>query len=163
LKINKKSKFYKARLYSTNSNDNNFTSQTKVNITSVDIYCKENNIKKIDFMKIDTQGFEEEVLVGSKKMLKEQKIGIIQLEFIFGFAYKKQANLFKIQKILYQNGFKCIAITNSGNILSWSAFQSDFLYVKKNIYDYIEKLHEDNKDIKGVTKSIKKQFEQQLY
>tara|TARA_Y100001970_G_C14001568_1_gene733672 strand:- start:108 stop:956 length:849 start_codon:yes stop_codon:yes gene_type:complete len=161
--MDKKSKFYKARLYSTSSNDSNFTSQTKINVTSVDSYCNENNIEEIDFMKIDTQGFEEEVLMGSKKMLREQKIGIIQLEIIFGFAYEKQSSLFKIEENLYQNGYRCIAVTNSGNILSWSAFQSDFLYVKKDIFDYIKKIHEENEDIKGVTKSIKKQIEQQLY
>ena len=88
---------------------------------------------------------------------------LIQLEIIFGFAYEKQSSLFKIEENLYQNGYRCIAVTNSGNILSWSAFQSDFLYVKKDIFDYIKKIHEENEDIKGVTKSIKKQIEQQLY
>ena len=163
LPMDKKSKFYKARLYNSSSNDSNFTNQTKIDVTSVDNYCNDNNIKEIDFMKIDTQGFEEEVLQGSKKMLQEHKISIIQLEIIFGFAYEKNSSMFKIEENLYQNGYKCIGITNSGNVLSWSAFQSDFLYVKKDIYDHIKNLHEENKDIKGVMKSIKKQKGQVLY
>ena len=40
-------------------------------------------------MKIDTQGFEPEVLDGSFEMLSNQKIKILEIELILGFAYEK--------------------------------------------------------------------------
>ncbi len=49
--------------------------------TTLDIFCEQNNIDFIDFLKIDTEGHEFEVLQGSKRMLSEKKISIIQFEF----------------------------------------------------------------------------------
>ncbi len=49
--------------------------------TTLDDFCKINNINYIDFLKIDTEGHELEVLKGGMKMIHENKIGIIQFEF----------------------------------------------------------------------------------
>lgn len=50
-------------------------------IKTLDSFCTENNVKNIDFIKIDTEGYEYEVLKGSKKFIEQNKIGIIQFEF----------------------------------------------------------------------------------
>ncbi|MDH3972686.1 MAG: FkbM family methyltransferase [Deltaproteobacteria bacterium] len=42
----------------------------KVSTTSLDIWAEENNIKEVDFIKLDVQGAELEVLKGGKKLLK---------------------------------------------------------------------------------------------
>ncbi|SFB60110.1 FkbM family methyltransferase [Algoriphagus aquimarinus] len=46
-----------------------------------DEYCRDNSIHEIDFLKIDTEGFESNVLKGFNQMLKENKIRIIQFEY----------------------------------------------------------------------------------
>lgn len=51
-----------------------------VSTETVDSYCTKNNINKINFLKIDTEGFEYNVLLGSEKMLNNKNIGIIQFE-----------------------------------------------------------------------------------
>lgn len=48
---------------------------------TVDEFCSTNNIDFIDFIKIDTEGNELEVLVGANYMLSNNKINIIQFEF----------------------------------------------------------------------------------
>jgi FkbM family methyltransferase len=50
-------------------------------ITNVDTFCEKNHVYHIDFMKIDTEGHELEVLIGAADMISNKKIDIIQFEF----------------------------------------------------------------------------------
>jgi len=53
----------------------------EIEITTVDEFCKEHYIEQIDFLKIDTEGNELDVLIGASRMLAENRIRIIQFEF----------------------------------------------------------------------------------
>jgi FkbM family methyltransferase len=53
----------------------------KVNVSTVDIICHQNSITEIDFLKIDVEGYELDVLKGAEKMLQSESIKIIQFEF----------------------------------------------------------------------------------
>lgn len=53
----------------------------KVNILTIDKFCKDNQIVKIDFLKIDTEGNELEVLKGASELLNNKGIDVIQFEF----------------------------------------------------------------------------------
>ncbi len=57
------------------------TSAAKVRTTSIDDFCAQKNIGYIDFLKIDTEGHELEVLRGAHGMIENKKIGMIQFEF----------------------------------------------------------------------------------
>lgn len=61
----------------------NFSIQNKetVRIDTIDNYCAANRIEEIDFLKIDAEGHDFEVLKGASKMLKDGKIKIIQFEY----------------------------------------------------------------------------------
>ena len=50
-------------------------------LTTLDLFCKQEGISNIDFLKIDTEGNELNVLKGAKRMLLSGKIKIIQFEF----------------------------------------------------------------------------------
>lgn len=50
-------------------------------VTTIDTFCLENGIDKIDFLKIDVEGHELNVLLGAERMLKNNKIDYIQFEF----------------------------------------------------------------------------------
>ena len=52
-----------------------------VRAITVNSFCEENNIEYIDFMKIDTEGAEMDVLHGAEELLAENNIGIIQFEY----------------------------------------------------------------------------------
>ena len=52
-----------------------------IELTTIDNYCTENNIEKIDFLKLDVEGHELKVLQGAAKMISRQKIDFIQFEF----------------------------------------------------------------------------------
>jgi FkbM family methyltransferase len=55
--------------------------QEEITLDTVDNYCRENGISKIDFLKIDTEGNELNVLKGAQKMIASSEINIIQFEF----------------------------------------------------------------------------------
>lgn len=52
-----------------------------IQLRTIDDYCSETCISRIDYLKIDVEGHELEVLKGSRKMLEEGKIGMIQFEY----------------------------------------------------------------------------------
>ncbi|MCS6967284.1 MAG: FkbM family methyltransferase [Cytophagales bacterium] len=53
----------------------------QVSLSTVDSYCKENNIEHIHFLKLDVEGHEIAVLKGAENMLSSKKIDFIQFEF----------------------------------------------------------------------------------
>jgi len=52
-----------------------------IKVRTLDNFCEVNKIKKIDFLKIDVEGSELNVLKGAKKMIEDNKIQFIQFEF----------------------------------------------------------------------------------
>jgi FkbM family methyltransferase len=81
-----------------------------VDITTIDAYCKENDISKIDFLKIDTEGLEIKVLLGAESMLKAGKIIYIYAECTFDKEYTQNTYFEKLYEFLKQYNFKLRAI-----------------------------------------------------
>jgi FkbM family methyltransferase len=52
----------------------------KIKMETLDSFCLKNAIESIDFLKMDIQGYEFQVLKGAKKMLEKGKIHRIQFE-----------------------------------------------------------------------------------
>jgi len=52
-----------------------------VDIISISEYCHENDINRIDFLKIDTEGHDFWVLQGAEPLLRDQQIEVVQLEY----------------------------------------------------------------------------------
>ncbi len=51
-----------------------------IQLDSISRFCEEHKIETIDFLKIDAEGYEIEVLTGAAPMLKSQRISFILLE-----------------------------------------------------------------------------------
>lgn len=87
----------------------------KIKLSTVDDYCEENKIKKINFLKIDVERHELSVLKGAEKMIAGGKIDFIQFEFggcnidsrtyFQDFFYKLKDN-FRIYRILKDGLFE---------------------------------------------------------
>ena len=73
-KINTKSKYLKRKLKVLKiSNLENYIKRIPIKIISLDYYLKNNNIKFIDLIKIDTEGYELEILKGLSKNFNKVK------------------------------------------------------------------------------------------
>lgn len=60
--------------------NSNFTHSELIQLRTIDSFCEENKISTIDFLKMDVQGFEFNILKGAKKMLRNNAIKFIQFE-----------------------------------------------------------------------------------
>lgn len=74
-------------------------------MTTGDQYCSENNIDRIDLLKIDVEGAEHLVLEGFKTMLAKGAIKVIQFEY--GYASGDVKFLIKDYYALFEHyGYK---------------------------------------------------------
>jgi FkbM family methyltransferase len=53
----------------------------EIDLTTIDAYCREQKIDRINFLKLDIEGHELDALKGAQQMINEQKIDFIQFEF----------------------------------------------------------------------------------
>jgi FkbM family methyltransferase len=83
----------------------NIVANTEISvlISTLDKIISEQNLELIHLLKIDTQGYEKEVLSGAPKTLN--KTLILEVEVIFADLYKKQSKLSDLEKILAPKGF----------------------------------------------------------
>lgn len=75
-----------------------FEETVEVECISIDIFCEENDIGHIDFIWMDTQGAEREVLMGAKNMLPN--IDFIYTEYYDEEMYENCAGLSEIQELI---------------------------------------------------------------
>jgi len=113
--INKKSKWAKIRSNEKSVTIDEFTkSEEEVEVMTVDKYCENNNIKKIDILKIDVQGYENKVLEGAINTIKNGLINTMEIEMNFSDHYEKKLSFYDIEKLLVPNGYELCAIKNTG-------------------------------------------------
>jgi len=105
--IDKESKYYKRKFRLINFLNNKETYQKiKIKISKLKDYIEKNNIKKIDFMKIDTEGYEFEILLGLENKIKI--VDIIMFEHHYDNMIKKGYTFEDINKLLIKNNFNKI-------------------------------------------------------
>lgn len=51
--------------------ESNYDKTEFIEMTTIDDFIKENNIQKVDFIKIDTEGYEKQILKGGQKTIKK--------------------------------------------------------------------------------------------
>tara|TARA_B110000858_G_C17793315_1_gene471088 strand:- start:1701 stop:2456 length:756 start_codon:yes stop_codon:yes gene_type:complete len=104
-----------------------------VNVETLDEYCLKHNIKKIDILKIDTQGYEDHVLAGAVKSIEEDIIKAIELEIIFDDTYDKYLTFSDLETYLLPY-FRFCGIKNyNQNLFEGINFFAEILYLNKRI------------------------------
>ena len=108
-KNNQKNSFYK--LIKKNDGDS-FLGSINCFTERLDDYASLNDIKNVNFLKIDCEGDEIEVLKGSKEFILNNKIDYIYIETSLGETYENNyLTLGKIENELKDN-FELIAVEN---------------------------------------------------
>tara|TARA_B110000971_G_scaffold152270_1_gene155506 strand:- start:93 stop:791 length:699 start_codon:yes stop_codon:yes gene_type:complete len=102
-RLNKKSLWLKIKNKILNKK-NPIINKVKIRSLTIDKFIKQKKIKKIDLLKIDTEGHELEVLKGALKTIKEHKVKFILIELHFSKMYQNYSKK-KIESFLAKNNF----------------------------------------------------------
>ncbi len=103
--LNEKSNYYKKKFYLLNFfNTSNVTKVIDIEVLTLDNFMKKKGIIQIDLLKIDTEGYEMQVLKGLQDKIK--KIKLIHFEHHFDDMIMKDYKLSNIHNYLIKNGFK---------------------------------------------------------
>lgn len=101
------------------------TAKTLVPVTTIDNYCAEREIFHINLLKIDTQGFDFEVLKGAAKMLASRSVDLIMTEITLSELYKGLPRLDAVYGFMADAGYALLGVYDQhtiGNVLGWADF-----------------------------------------
>lgn len=100
---------------------------TSVDVITLDDYCKKNDVKEIDVMKMDIEGFEEKALEGAKNIIGSSTRLKLLLEFTPG-SYKSPDKFFSSLRSTFGHVY---VIDSAGNYNSVSSYEA----VMQNLRD----------------------------
>ncbi len=80
----------------------------RVKVDTLDNYCIANLVDKIDVLKVDTQGFELQVLKGGEQLMRQHRIKLILMELIFCNMYESIPEPDDIYRYLIDRGFSLV-------------------------------------------------------
>ena len=90
------------------------TERIEVDVIRLDKFIEENNISRIDYLHVDTQGPDLNVLRGLGKYLPIVQAGVIEAAARENVLYNNQNTQEECVSFLEQNGFKVIGIAGHG-------------------------------------------------
>lgn len=133
----KKNLYYGKKNFITNNYEGKFihggigkTVNTKMNIHTVDDLCTVDNIEFLDILHSDIQGYEFEMLQGSKRMISEKRIG-----YAFISTHSNQLHN-NCREHLLKHGFTEVASADVDESYSWDGI----LVMKAPDYDGLERV-----------------------
>tara|TARA_B100001540_G_scaffold161724_1_gene143106 strand:+ start:417 stop:1145 length:729 start_codon:yes stop_codon:yes gene_type:complete len=105
--INIESSYFKKKFKLLNFFDKDkISNPIEIGIESLNNYMELNKIETIDFLKIDTEGYEYEILLGLKDKLKSVKL--LMFEHHYDNMIKKNYTFNDMHELLISNNFKVI-------------------------------------------------------
>jgi FkbM family methyltransferase len=81
----------------------------EVDVTTLDAYCQARGIGRVDILKIDTQGFDLQVLAGAERLLRASAVHLIYTEVIFSDMYKGLPRFDQTYAFLADRGYKLVS------------------------------------------------------
>lgn len=81
------------------------TGEEEIVLTTVDEFCVAEKISYIDFLKMDVQGWEMEVLLGTKDLLRDNRVRFVYAEVGFRRSDRDMQHFCEINDYLENQGF----------------------------------------------------------
>lgn len=96
--------------------------RTTVQTDTLDNVARTLGVDSIDLLKIDTQGFDYQVLQGAGALLEEWAVRVVMVELNFISIYQRQSSAMQIQGFLNRHGFQLVDFYEKfrhGSALAW--------------------------------------------
>jgi FkbM family methyltransferase len=96
--------------------------KTPVAVSTLDEYCTGKMVESIDILKLDTQGFELEVLNGGENLFSQGRVSVVFMEITFSEMYQGLPSLDVLYRFMIERGFLLVAfydIHYQNNRLGW--------------------------------------------
>lgn len=120
------------------------------NITTVDSFCETHDIRVIDILKTDAEGFDLEVLQGANRILRRGAVRFVYCEFnnIGEPGEASAGDLWPIHKLLSSNSFHLVAIYTDYVLPEYGCFA-----VHNALYAHSTELSQIDSTVQGRPKS----------
>lgn len=104
------SNLFRLRSGSGSPQDDSDAPTEAVDVLTLDGFCADNNIQHIDFLKIDTEGHDLEVLKGASAMLAGHEIDLVQVEAGMNPGNHRHASMESLKTFLESLGYVLFGI-----------------------------------------------------
>jgi len=85
------------------------TGRREVELDTVDHYCQSSAVSHVDILKVDTQGFDFEVVRGAAGMFGRHRIHLVYMEIIFSRMYKDLPPFDEVYRFLTGQGLALVS------------------------------------------------------
>lgn len=89
------------------------TREYDVPLITLDDYCSEMGIGRVDLLKSDTQGYELEVLKGAEGLLRDGRVVLVYIEVTFSVLYQGQPGFDALYRFLVDRDMRLVALYNT--------------------------------------------------
>jgi len=101
---------------------------SQIQTIRLDTFCAQQQVSKIEILKLDTQGYELHVLRGAERLLRSGAINLIYLEVHFIPLYQGQPAMPEIFSVMTQFGFGLIGYYDANRNPDGTIKYCDFLF-----------------------------------
>lgn len=110
--------------------------QIQVQTSTLDTFCQQHSVTHIDYLKIDTEGAELDVLQGAQRILSEQRVKKLQFEYGGNFE-DAGITLHEVCQLLTKHGYSIFRILPEGivHISQWRQSLENFKYSNYLVID----------------------------
>lgn len=105
----------------------------QVKATTIDHFCAEQSLRHVDFLKIDTEGADLQVLRGAAGMLESGSIDVVMAEALFMPTYQGQAMFDEIAAFLRHHGFCIFNVYIGGETKHGQARFGNVIYMNQKM------------------------------
>jgi FkbM family methyltransferase len=100
-----------------------------VKMDTLDDYCARKDVDRIDWLKIDAQGYDLNVLKGARQVLAEARVALVSLEVNFIPMYEGEGTFCEILSYMESRGYKLVDLYEK-NYVNNTLSCCDLLFVR---------------------------------
>lgn len=86
------------------------TQETRARVDTLDAYSAAHDLRPIEVLKTDTQGFDLEVLKGARRLMQAGRVHMIYMEIIFSEQYEGVPSYDETFLFMKEHGFKMVSL-----------------------------------------------------